>query len=91
MVWSIDGWSTAYGIFHSAQLLDEKISSIVIIIYITIQNLSSYIRKTAQQVVLSRCCAANFAHIWGGGSIRALRSASVGANRSPLDFVHPYE
>ena len=49
------------------------------------------IRKTARQVVLSRCYVANFAHIWGGGSIRALRSASVDANRSPPDFVHPYE
>ena len=58
---------------------------------VTIQNPSTYIRKTARHVVLSRCYAANFAHIWGGGSIRALRSASVGANRSPLDFVHPYE
>ena len=38
---------------------------------VTIQNPSSYIRKTARQVVLSRCYAANFAHIWGGDSIRA--------------------
>ena len=30
-----------------------------------------YIRKTARQIVLSRCYAANFAHVWGGGSIQA--------------------
>ena len=36
---------------------------------VTIQNPSSYIRKTARQVVLSRCYATNFAHIWGGDSI----------------------
>ena len=38
---------------------------------VTIHNPSPYIRKTARQVVLSRCYTANFAHIWGGGSIRA--------------------
>ena len=40
-------------------------------IMVTIQNPSPYIRKTARQVVLSRRYAANFAHIWGEGSIRA--------------------
>ncbi len=39
-------------------------------IFVNIQKPSSYIRKTARQVVLSRCYTANFAHIWGGGSIR---------------------
>ena len=77
--------------YHLLHICPSLFPLSFIMIMITIQNPSPYIRKTARQVVLSRCYAANFAHIWGGGSIRALRSASVDANRSPPDFVHPYE
>ena len=43
----------------------------LLLFIVTIQTPSPYIRKTARQVVLSRCYAANFAHIWGGDPIRA--------------------
>ena len=77
--------------FLTCLLMIRHVIIYVCSIFVTIHTPSPYIHKTVRQVVLSRCYAANFAHIWGGGSIRGLRSASVDANRSPPDFVHPYE
>ena len=61
-----------YHLFNTKTLLSIFLFMLQSFLFqVTIQPPSPYIRKTARQVVLSRCYAANFAHIWGGGSIRA--------------------
>ena len=57
---------------HLKYILSDFSSCHVCFPFYNYSSPSAYIRKIARLVVLSRCYSANFAHIWRGGSIRAV-------------------